>query len=667
MASDKTGSDKAGGHNGGQNGGSNGHAASNGHSAVKPGFMALAIGSIGVVFGDIGTSPLYAFREALAHSKTVNETAVFGVVSLMFWALILVVTVKYTIFLMRADNKGEGGTLALMALAQNALAKRSVIVLFLGVCGAALFYGDGMITPAITVLGAIEGFKDAPPLFGVDVSALATPYVTQTAVVILIALFLVQSRGTHSMARWFGPITVVWFLTIGALGLIHIFGDFRIFQAMSPHYAVLFLGENKVQALVILGSVFLAVTGAEALYADMGHFGRWPIRMSWWCFVLPCLVLNYLGQGAFALSNQSRIILSSEAGHTQIANLFFMMVPEIIYWPMLLLATVAAIIASQAVITGAFSMTQQAVQLGLLPRMEIRKTSAAHSGQVYVPQVNTFLLIGVLVLVVVFQTSSGLASAYGVAVTGTMLVDTLIAWVVFRQIWKWGLLRSLLLTIPLLLLDIVFLSGNLLKFFNGAWVPLLFAAVLVVMMATWRQGTSIVARKVKRDSIPLLTLIQDLALKEPPRVRGTAIFLTSEPDLAPPALLHNLKHNKILHESNVILTVQTLEVPRIDEQDRFEILMVNKDFTRLTLRFGFMEEPNIPKALGVCRKQGLKFDIMSTSFFLGRRTIVPDPKSGMPLWQDRLFIYLAKNATTASEFFHIPTNRAVELGTQVSV
>lgn len=650
--------------NGEHNGDKGGEKASASHGAS---FATLAIGSIGVVFGDIGTSPLYAFREALAHSRSVNEVAVFGVVSLVFWALILVVTVKYTVFLMRADNKGEGGTLALMALAQKALTKPSTLVLFLGLCGAALFYGDGIVTPAISVLGAIEGLKDAPSVMGVGVGQFAAPYAPEITMAILIGLFLVQSRGTGSVARWFGPITVLWFLMLAVIGILHIIDDARIFQALLPHHALRFLIENQWTSLIILGSVFLAVTGAEALYADMGHFGLWPIRLSWWCFVLPCLVLNYLGQGAFALSHPDEIMPPHAGQANHIANIFFLMIPGFMYWPVLILATMAAIIASQAVITGAFSMTQQAVQLGLLPRMEIKKTSEHHSGQIFVPQVNAILLVGVLILVLYFQSSSKLASAYGVAVTGAMLVDTLIAWVIFRRVWKWKLWQAIALTTPLLILDITFLSGNLLKFFSGAWVPVVLASEIVILMLTWRRGTQILVRKSARDSVPLNTLMQDLAYKDPPRVRGTAIFLTSDPEFAPPALLHNLKHNKILHEQNVILTVETVQTPRVADEDRYVIEAINRDFTRVALRFGFMEEPNVPKALGICRKKGLKFDIMSTSFFLGRRTLVADPNSGMPLWQDRIFIFLAKNSSNATEFFHIPTNRAVELGAQVSV
>ncbi len=616
-------------------------------------FFALALGSVGVVFGDIGTSPLYAMREALHHTRTgvSAELAVLGVISLVFWALILVVTLKYVVFLMRADNRGEGGTLALMALAQQALGKRSTVVFFLALCGAALFYGDGIITPAISVMGAIEGLKDAP-----GVSGMFTPYVVPISAGILIGLFLIQSHGTASMARFFGPITALWFLVLAGLGFYHIFDDLSIFRALSPHYGIMFLLDNGLIGFVILGSVFLAVTGAEALYADMGHFGKKPIQYAWLWFVLPCLTLNYMGQGAMVLAHPETK-----------ANPFWMMVPQFAYWPVLILATAAAVIASQAVITGAFSLTQQAVQLGLFPRMEIRRTSETQAGQIYVPQVNTFLLIGVLTLLAMFQTTSKLTAAYGIAVTGTMFVDTLLAYVILRHMWKWPVWRALLLLVPLGLIDIAFLGSNLLKIPQGAWMPLVLGAGLITIMMTWVKGTQILFTKTRKDSVPMSDLMEMLRTRPPHRAPGTAMFLTSDPDVAPVALMHNLKHNKVLHEKNIILTVKTLDLPRINEDERVSIEILNEDFKKVTISYGFMETPNLPKALGVCRKQGLKFDIMSTSFFLGRRSVVPSANSGMPMWQDRLFIFLMKNATDPTAFFHIPPGRVVELGAQVTV
>ncbi|MFN3521316.1 MAG: potassium transporter Kup [Phenylobacterium sp.] len=619
----------------------------------KEGFWALALGSVGVVFGDIGTSPLYAMREALAHSRSggTSELAVLGVVSLVIWALILIVTIKYVVFLMRADNKGEGGTLALMALAQRALGQRSTIVFFLGVFGAALFYGDGIITPAVSVLSAIEGLKDAPVL-----GRSLAPFVVPISAGILVGLFMVQSRGTARVARYFGPITAIWFLTLAGLGLLHIADDLSIFRALSPTYGVLFLIDNGFLGFVILGSVFLAVTGAEALYADMGHFGKGPIRSAWLVLVLPSLMLNYLGQGALVLAHP-------DARH----NPFFDMIPEAAYWPVLLLATTATVIASQAVITGAFSMTQQAVQLGLFPRIDIRRTSETQAGQIFVPRVNTFLMVGVLVLLFTFRNSSNLAAAYGIAVTGAMFIDTLLFYVIVRHMWKRPVWQAALAAAGFGVLDLVFISSNLLKIPQGAWLPLVLGAGLVIVMWTWTRGAQILAEKTRRDSVPLLELSEILKARAPHRAPGTAIFLTSDPDVAPVALMHNLKHNKVLHEKNVILTVRTAETPRVKEEDRIKIEPVNDDFKKVSITYGFMESPNIPKALGLCRKLGLKFDIMATSFFLGRRSVVPSAQSGMPLWQDRIFIYLMKNAANPTDFYKIPPGRVVEMGAQVTV
>jgi KUP system potassium uptake protein len=630
--------------------------APEGHGAQS--FWALAIGSIGVVFGDIGTSPLYAMREALHHTRSgvTTELAVLGVVSLVIWALILVVTVKYVVLLMRADNKGEGGTLALMALARRTLAKpngkRSATVFFLGVIGAALFYGDGIITPAISVLSAIEGLKEAPGLGGrVD------NWILPISAGILIALFMVQSRGTHRVATFFGPITLLWFLVLGGLGLYHMFDDPSILRAALPHYGVMFLFQNGFLGFVILGSVFLAVTGAEALYADMGHFGKKPIQAAWLWLVFPCLVLNYLGQGAMILSHP-------EAK----ANPFWAMVPELAYWPVLALAATATVIASQAVITGAFSVTQQAVQLGLLPRIDIRRTSETQAGQIYVPQVNTLLLIGVLVLLFSFKTSSALAAAYGIAVTGSMLVDTLLAFVIVRFMWKWRWSATLAVLVPLVAIDLTFISSNLLKIPQGAWMPLVFGALLVLIMWTWTRGSQILTDKTRRDSVPLTDLIDILKARPPHRAPGTAIFLTSDPDMTPVALMHNLKHNKVLHEKNVVATVRTAETPRVSEADRVRIEPVNDDFKKLIITYGFMETPNVPKALALLRKQqGLKFDIMATSFFLGRRSVIASAHSGMPLWQDKIFIFLMRNAANPTDFFKIPPGRVVEMGAQVTV
>ncbi|WP_374469392.1 potassium transporter Kup [Phenylobacterium sp.] len=617
-------------------------------------FWALALGSVGVVFGDIGTSPLYAMREALAHSRGggTAEFAVLGVVSLVIWALILIVTIKYVVFLMRADNKGEGGTLALMALAQRVSpGRRSMIIFLLGVFGAALFYADGIITPAVSVLGSMEGMKALP-----GVGPRLAPLVLPATMVILVVLFLVQSRGTANVAKLFGPVTAVWFVVLGALGLVHISDDLSVFRALSPHYGVAFLISNGFLGFVILGSVFLAVTGAEALYADMGHFGKGPIRAAWVVLVLPSLVLNYLGQGAMVLA------------HPETAeNPFFEMIPELVYWPVWLLSIAATVIASQAVITGAFSMTQQAVQLGLFPRIDIRRTSETQAGQIYVPQVNMFLLVGVLILLVMFRTSSNLAAAYGIAVTGAMFVDTLLFFYIVRYMWKRPVWQASLATAAFGFLDLVFISSNLLKIPQGAWLPLVLGAGLVLIMWTWSRGTQILSEKTRRDSVPLTELADILKARAPYRAPGTAIFLTSDPDTSPVALMHNLKHNKVLHEKNIILTVETAETPRVDDEKRVRIEPLNEDFKKVIITYGFMESPNVPKALGLCRKLGLKFDIMATSFFLGRRSVVPSAQSGMPLWQDKLFIFLMRNAANPTDFYKIPPGRVVEMGTQVTV
>ncbi|WP_312166950.1 potassium transporter Kup [Phenylobacterium sp.] len=631
------------------------NAAEESHNPHKgEGFWALVLSSVGVVFGDIGTSPLYAMRVALARTPATGEAAeyaVLGVVSLITWALILIVTVKYVFFLMRADNKGEGGTLALMALAQRALGRRSPIVFFLGVIGAALFYGDGVLTPAVSVLSAVEGLKQAPG-FG----ATLTPFVLPISAAILVALFMVQSHGTASVGKFFGPITAIWFLTLAALGLMHISDDFSIVRGLSPHYGLMLLASNGWLGFFILGGVFLAVTGAEALYADMGHFGKGPLRTAWLLLVLPALLLNYFGQGALVLAHP-------EAR----GNPFFAMIPQIAYWPVLLLATSATIIASQAVITGAFSVTQQAVQLGLLPRLDIRRTSETQAGQIFVPQVNIYMMIGVLILLFMFRTSDNLAAAYGIAVTGAMLVDTFLFFAIIRFMWKRPLWQAVLAASFFGVIDLVFVGANMLKIPDGAWAPLVLGAGLVLIMWTWTRGAQILADKTHRDSVPLVDLSEILKARAPHRAPGTAIFLTSDPDIAPVALMHNLKHNKVLHEKNIILTVVTAETPRVRENDRIRIEPVNDDFTKVFISYGFMESPNLPKALGLCRKLGLKFDIMATSFFLGRRSIIPSAQSGMPLWQDKIFIFLMKNAANPTDFYKIPPGRVVELGTQVSV
>jgi KUP system potassium uptake protein len=602
------------------------------------------------VYGDIGTSPLYAFRVALEATGDLSRSTVIGVESLILWALFLVVTAKYVFILLRADNRGEGGTLSLMALAQHVLqSERSrFVVLLLGIAAASLFYGDALLTPAISVLSAVEGLEVAAPHLA--------SFVVPVTVAILIALFAVQSRGTQRVARYFGPIMMVWFLTLAMVGTGHIADDPGILHAVNPLYAAGFLANHGHIGLVTLGAVFLAVTGAEALYADLGHFGRKPIQTAWSYLVLPCLAINYLGQGALVLADPSAV-----------ANPFYHLVPDWALYPMIGLATVATIIASQAVITGAFSLTNQAVQLGLLPRMEIRRTSETQAGQIYVPRIRGLLLVGVLFLVVMFRSSSSLASAYGLAVNGTMLVDGLMAALVIWKVWRWAPLATLALMMPFISIDLAFLSANLLKVPQGGWVPLLIGSALVLIMLTWLKGTHILARKGRKLEIPIDGLIASLEKSPPATVPGTAIFLTGDPLSAPTALLHSLKHYKVLHHSNVILTVETQGIPRVPQEDRIKIARIGERFMSLILHFGYMERPNVPRALALARKLGWSFDIMSTSFFLSRRSVRPDPKSGMPPWQDRLFIFLAQNADDASSYFQLPTDRVVEIGTQVTV
>ncbi|MBK5198960.1 MAG: potassium transporter Kup [Methyloceanibacter sp.] len=617
-------------------------------------FWALTLGSMGVVFGDIGTSPLYAFRVALQAASgpdgVVTRSSVLGVLSLILWALILVVTCKYVLILLRADNKGEGGTLSLMALAQRALGQGQVriVMLILGMIAAALFYGDALITPAISVLSAVEGLEIAAPQL--------QKYVVPLTVLILVALFAVQSRGTARVATFFGPVMTLWFLVLAGFGLAHIADDPSVLAALNPAHAVSFVFSHGYIGLVTLGAVFLAVTGAEALYADLGHFGRKPIQTAWLFFVLPALVINYFGQGALVFADP-----------TAIENPFYRMVPSWALYPMIALATAATIIASQAVITGAFSLTNQAVQLGLLPRLQIRRTSATQAGQIYIPRINGLLLVGVLLLVLMFRSSNALASAYGVAVTGTMLVDGLMGFTVIWRVWNWSLGAALALMMPFVLIDITFLVANLLKVPQGGWVPLLIGGCLVTVMLTWRKGARILAQKTRRLEMPVEELIKMLEKNPPPRVPGTAVFLTAAPDSAPTALLHSLKHYKVLHENNVILTIVVESFPRVPAQDRVVMERIGDHFMRVILHFGFMESPNIPKALAIARKVGWSFDIMSTSFFLSRRVVRPDARSGMPGWQDKLFIFLAQNADDASSYFQLPTDRVVEIGTQVTV
>jgi KUP system potassium uptake protein len=550
--------------------------------------------------------------------------------------------------LLRADNNGEGGSLSLMALGLRALGRRPLPLLALGILGASMFIGDSMITPAISVLSAVEGLKLATPAL--------QDYVVPLTVLILVVLFSVQSRGTAMVAAAFGPVMMVWFLTLAVLGLSHISDDPGVLAALNPWYGIKFLTTHGTIGLITLGAVFLVVTGGEALYADLGHFGRKPIQSAWLFFVLPALLLNYFGQGALVLAHPEAI-----------EHPFYRLAPGWMLLPLIGLATVATVIASQAVITGAFSIVSQAVQLGLLPRFEVRYTSAAHAGQIYLPRVNLLLLIGVLLLVLMFRTSSGLAGAYGIAVSTTMVADAVMAFVVVWKVWNWRAATAAALIVPFVVVDLTFFSANLLKLFDGAWAPLLFGVMMAVVVWTWMRGASILSKKTRKIEVPMQDLIRSLEKRPPHIVPGTAIFLTSDPDFVPTSLMHNLKHNKVLHQNNIILTVETDNLPRVDLSDRVRLHKISDRFTQVTLRFGYMESPNVPLALAHARSLGWEFDMMSTSFFVSRRSLKPAPHSFMPRWQDRLFIKLSQSANDATDYFHIPTGRVVEVGTQVTI
>lgn len=620
-------------------------------SSLDKRFWVLVVGSIGVVFGDIGTSPLYAFREAVraaSGGSPANSEAVFGVLSLIFWALVLIVTVKYVLVLLNADNKGEGGTFALMALGQSAAKKSSPLLLGLGIAGASFFYGDAVITPAISVLSAVEGITLVSPVF--------EPWIVPAALVIIIALFSVQSHGTERVAQYFGPITIVWFLALAAGGLLHIFDNPAVIGALNPVHGIRFMTTHGLLGLTVLGLVFLAVTGAEALYADLGHFGRKPIQTAWLGFILPALMLNYLGQGALVLSDASAM-----------ENPFYRLYPEWALLPMVVLATIATVVACQAVITGAFSLARQAVQLGLLPRFAIRHTSASMAGQIYLPRVNWLLLVGVVITVISFKSSSNLATAYGVSVTATLVINSLMAFFVVWRYWRWPLWKAAGLMVPLLLIEQTFFAANIMKLFEGAWFPVLIAAVLGIVMMTWVRGYGILARITRRNETDLDWLVRKLEAKPPARVPGTAVFLSADVNFAPTALLHNLKHNRVLHERNLILSIRTEETPRVPRHERVVIDRSNETFIRIVASYGFMETPSIPKIMESCRRKDLNIDIGATSFFLSRRSLRRTTRSEMPRWQERMFIWLARTAEDATTYFQIPTDRVVEIGTQVTI
>ena len=621
-------------------------------SLKSPKLLSLSLAAIGVVYGDIGTSPLYAFREAM-HAATVSHGAieradVLGVLSLITWSLMLIVTFKYVLILMRADNEGEGGTLSLLALAERALGGRRAWLVALGLVGAALFFGDAAITPAISVLSAVEGLSLVTNAFD--------PFILPISITIIVALFLIQYRGTAAVAQFFGPITLAWFVIIAVGGLVQIVADPTILTALSPHYAVEFLATNGTLGLVVLGAVFLAVTGAEALYADMGHFGRKPIQLAWMVVALPALVLNYFGQGALILRDP-----------VAMENPFFRLFPGQTLLPVVVLAAAATVIASQAVISGAYSLTRQAIQLRLLPRMRIRHTSDAQEGQIYMPAVNNGLLAAVLALVLIFGSSSALASAYGIAVTGTMVVTATLAMIVAHKHWGMPVWAAVGLMTPFLALDLTFFGANFLKVFDGGWLPLSLATVMVIIMTTWIRGTGVVAGKEAHGELTLVKLLKQISNKPLTTVAGTSVFLTSDTNYAPAALLHSLKHFKVIHEQNVLLTIATADIPRVPAEERVQMKDVAPRFRQVTLTWGYAEEPNVPEGLVLCRKLGWKFDIMSTSFILSRRSLRLSSRREIPTWMARLFIFMARNSAPASDYFRIPVGRVVELGTQVNV
>jgi KUP system potassium uptake protein len=619
----------------------------------RRGLVGLTVGAIGIVFGDIGTSPLYAFKEAFGgtHHVALTHDNVLGVLSLMVWSLFLIVTIKYVTFMMRADNRGEGGIMALMALVRRTLKpqKRNTWVLVtLGMFGAALFYGDGMITPAISVLSAVEGLEVATPLM--------RPYIIPTTLVVLTGLFLFQQMGTTHVARLFGPVMVVWFGVLAVLGAVNVAQQMSVWAAINPYYAVVFFVENGWAGFFTLGAVVLAVTGAEALYADMGHFGKRPIRIGWIWFVFPALVLNYFGQGA--------LILNSPAA---IQHPFFHLAPDWALYPLVALATLATVIASQAVISGAYSLTRQAIQLGYCPRLMIEHTSEREIGQVYLPWVNWGLYFAVVGLVLGFGSSSNLAGAYGIAVTGTMAIDSILIFVVMRDLWRWPIVLCALISMFFLSIDLAYFSANIVKILVGGWFPVVVGIVVYTLLATWKRGREILFERLRPGAIQLQPFIDSITEHPPVRVPGTAVFLTATQEGVPHALLHNLNHNKVLHERVLLLTVRAEDIPHVPDSQRVEVKPLSNDFYRLTVHYGFKDEPDLPRALELTRTQGLDFNMMETSFFLSRQTLVPTQSPGMALWREKLFAAMSRNAASATVFFKIPTNRVVELGTRIEL
>ncbi|MGZ3654176.1 MAG: potassium transporter Kup [Bdellovibrionota bacterium] len=614
----------------------------------------MALGALGIVYGDIGTSPLYAIRECFHHSHEIQliPANIMGVLSLIVWSLLIVISIKYILFIMRADNKGEGGILALIALAsphrQRRMSDRVRYVIPLGVFGAALLFGDGMITPAISVLSAVEGLEVATPLFN--------PYVIPLTIAILVALFVAQQQGTAKIGSVFGPIMVVWFGVLAALGIYWIWQAPDVLYSANPAYAISFFRDNHRTGFLVLGSVFLVVTGGEALYADMGHFGREPIRWAWFVLVLPALLLNYLGQGALLILNPAAI-----------QNPFYLMAPSWGLYPLVLLSTVATVIASQALISGVFSLTRQAIQLGYIPRLSIVHTSKDEIGQIYVPMINWVLLVCTIWLVFAFRTSSNLAAAYGLAVTGTMVTTTLLAYFVARRTWGWSRLTALSIVSVFLAIDFSFFLANLVKIPDGGWFPLMVGGIFYFFMATWQRGRAIVAARMRRDATPILQFVRDVERQQPLHVPGIAVFMTSDPESTPPALLHNLKHNKILHERVAMLTISTTDEPYVRSRDRTVVTNLAPSFFRIVANYGFMQTPSIFEILESAKKQGFQYDFEEITFFLGRETILPSHHPGMVLWREKIFAFMLRNAQRATAFFQIPPDQVIEVGIQVEI
>ncbi|MBV8519820.1 MAG: potassium transporter Kup [Acidobacteria bacterium] len=613
--------------------------------------LTLSLGALGVVYGDIGTSPLYAFRECFSkeHGLAVNAENILGILSLVFWSLVVVISIKYLLFVMRADNRGEGGILALMSLVRPRKSVRRGALLALGLFGAALLYGDGMITPAISVLSAVEGLKVATPLF--------TPYVVPLTIVVLIGLFAIQKYGTAKVGAAFGPVMLIWFTSIALLGVPHIIREPHVLSAILPTHAVRFFLDNRVTGFLALGSVFLVVTGGEALYADMGHFGARPIRIVWFNFVFPALLLNYFGQGAY--------LLHSPHGADEP---FFRMAPQWALYPLVGLATAAAVIASQAVISGAFSLTRQAVQLGYLPRIRIRHTSAREIGQIYITSINWILMLAAIGLVLAFEKSSNLAAAYGVAVTATMAVTTMLYAAYRREKKGWNYGRVALFVVPLLTIDLAFFGANVVKVLDGGWFPLAVGLLIFTLMSTWRLGRKILADKLAAESISVDAFLAELASAKIPRVKGTAVFMSRNPDGVPTTLLHNIKHNKVVHQRVVLMTIETEDRSHLSDDERFQWLDLGHGVFRLMLHFGFMEDPNLPAVLERIDPSGpIKLSSMATSYFLGRETLIPTRRRGMAIWREHVFAWMMRNSSSASVFFSLPPNQVIELGAQVEL